>query len=103
MVHRPVRSPNCRYVAVSAEQEGKHDRPSVLLDLKNKEVVVMKRDSGGDPFYSWTSDSKQVYFEADQQMNADSKLPVKKASLVVINSKLPKMESWSSTNLRERC
>lgn len=41
-------------------------------------------------FPDFKADSKEVYFEADQQMNADSKLPVKKASLVIIDSKSPK-------------
>ncbi len=61
IVHKPSRSPDNRYIALSL---GKSGFFRAIIDLKEKKSIRVV-DGGGYPYFNWTADSKNLIFYSD--------------------------------------
>ncbi len=64
VVHKPLRSPDNRYVALSLD-DGEFFRG--IIDLKEQKAIRIVK-GGGYPHFNWTSDSKELYFYSDGKL-----------------------------------
>ncbi len=61
IVHKPIRSPDNRYIALSLERDGFF---RAIIDLKDKKAIRVM-NGGGYPYFNWTEDSKNLILNSD--------------------------------------
>ncbi len=69
--HRPVRSPNNRYLMVALVQKKPNEFISYIVDLKKQTYELVEPYTGtGYPMYNWSQDNKTVYYKAYHDIKA---------------------------------
>jgi len=64
--HKPVRSPNRRYLAYSNTATGISLPDRVLYDLKTSERITIIKSQTGKAQYFWSPDSDNLFFHGDE-------------------------------------
>jgi len=64
--HKPVRSPNRRYLAYSNTATGISLPDRVIYDLKSSERITIIKSQTGKAQYFWSPDSENLFFHGDE-------------------------------------